>query len=91
MSDPMFVRTSRLYILVCHNFVSLIFLLLSPGIINVLSLRWRLAVSRFYQFSDIDTLTLFNQNQSINRLAYADLRPSVRERAPHSLPKVMRS
>ena len=58
------VCTFRLYIIGCHNFVILIVLLSSPGIISFFStLRvflLRLALSRFRQFSDVDTV--FNQS-----------------------------
>ena len=44
----------------CHNFLIFIVLLSSPGITKLFSILrvffWRLAVSRFYQFSGIDTV-----------------------------------
>ena len=52
------VCTSRLYILSRHNFVILLVVLSSPGLIGFFStlrvLSWRFAVSCFSQFSDVD-------------------------------------
>ena len=48
----------------CHNFLIFIVLLSSPGMIisffGFVSFLWGLAVSRFRQFSDVDTV--FNQS-----------------------------